>query len=168
MHKNRVVEHGAKDDVTMRSGSLWQAMPAPRGSLLMCLVVPVRNEALVLASTLASIAAQRTLQGTPFDLARVEVLVLANNCTDDSASIAQAFAQDNPAIAVLVEEVQLPAAQAHIGHVRRLLMDGACQRLERFGSGGFVVSTDADTVVDPYWLASMLPRSSSQPDQRDE
>lgn len=35
-------------------------------------------------------------------------------------------------------------------------MDGACQRLERFGSGGFVVSTDADTVVDPYWLASML------------
>lgn len=69
MHKNRVVEHGAKDDVTMRSGSLWKAMPAPRGSLLMCLVVPVRNEALVLASTLASIAAQRTLQGTPFDLA---------------------------------------------------------------------------------------------------
>lgn len=122
----------------------------------MCLVVPVRNEALVLASTLASIAAQRTLQGAGFDLTLVEVLLLANNCTDSSASVARAFAKANPALAVHVEEVELPAAQAHIGHVRRLLMDGACRRLECFGNGGFVVSTDGDTVVGPHWLASML------------
>lgn len=140
----------------MAGSSLWKAVPAPLGSMVMCLVVPVRNEGMALASTLASITAQRTLQGAPFDLARAEVLMLANNCTDDSASIARAFAKANPAIAVHVEEVQLPDAHAHIGHVRRLLMDAACQRLEFSGSGGFVVSTDGDTVADPHWLASML------------
>jgi hypothetical protein len=121
----------------------------------MCLVLPVRNEALALASTLASIAAQRTLLGGPFDMARVEVLVLANNCTDDSAAIARACAKAHPALAVHVEEVQLPPAQAHIGHVRGLLMDAACARLACSRQGGYVVSTDGDTVVDPQWLASM-------------
>ena len=151
---------GRRTEATNETGgsqrSLWRGAPAPSASLLMCVVVPVRNEALALACTLASIAAQRTLQGAPFDMALMEVLVLANNCTDDSARIARAFAKANPAVRVHVDEVQLPHAQAHIGHVRRLLMEAACQRLELAGTQGFVVSTDGDTVVEPHWLAAML------------
>ena len=139
----------------------------------MCVVVPVRNEALGLATTLASIAEQQTLQGAPFDLNRVEVLLLANNCSDDSASIARAFARAHPALAVHVEDVQLPDAHAHIGHVRRLLMEAACQRLasrssrsssSSGGGGGFVVSTDGDTVVDRHWLAHTLQAFSAGAD----
>ena len=118
--------------------------------------MPVRNEATALAATPESIAAQRTLHGAPFDLSRIEVLLLANNCSDDCAPIAGAFARANPALAVHVAEVQLTDACAHIGHVRRLLMDAACARLEYHGRGGLVVSTGGDTVVDPRWLASML------------
>ena len=122
----------------------------------MCLIVPVRNEAHALAATLASVATQRTLHGAPFDLSRLEVLVLANNCTDDSAAVARACGRAHPGLTVHVEEVQLPPAQAHIGHVRALLMDAACDRLACTAQGAYVVSTDGDTVAHPHWLACTL------------
>lgn len=61
------------------------AAPAPHDSLLLCLVLPVRNKAMALPSSLASIAAQRKLQDEPFDPALVEILLLANNCADETA-----------------------------------------------------------------------------------
>lgn len=123
-------------------------------------MVPARNEAQGLAQTLRSLAQQRQLSGAPLDPRDFEVLLLVNNSDDNSADLARAFAAAHPTLVLHTAEVQLPAPDAHIGHVRRLLMDAACQRLGAagsaggtLGSGGFVASTDGDTVVDRHWLA---------------
>ena len=120
----------------------------------MVVVVPVRDEAAGLAATLHSLMAQREFSGAPFYPARYEVLLLVNNCTDESASIARYFACTYPDFPLHVEEIHLPPVDAHIGHVRRLLMDAACHRLEAAGAlQGIVASTDGDTQVDTFWLA---------------
>src|ERR1700738_1867703 len=46
--------------------------------------VPARNEAERIERCLAALANQRDLNGTPFPDGRVGVLVLLNNCTDQS------------------------------------------------------------------------------------
>lgn len=139
---------------------LWRDAPPPVPQLKTVVVVPARNEAQGLGQTLLSLEQQRQLSGAPFDPRAFEVLLLVNNSNDGSADLARAFAAEHPTLALHTAEVQLPAPEAHIGHVRRLLMDAACQRLGSAGSacgtpgsGGVVASTDGDTVVDRHWLA---------------
>jgi len=118
----------------------------PRERLRASVIVPVRNEAQRLPATLQALAAQ---QEAPV----YEVLVLANNCSDDSAAIVRAFAQRHPALPLQVCEVQLPAPQANVGHARKLLMDEAAHRLLAGRvRGAFIASTDGDTRVSPHWL----------------
>ena len=135
---------------------MWRnAAPAHR-ALELVVVVPVRDEAVDLIKTLRSLALQRGLDGAPLDKSKFEVLLLANNCTDDSANLAREFAHLSANFALHVAEVALPPADAHIGHVRRLLMDEACCRLQKVNRlQGIVASTDGDTTADPYWLAHM-------------
>lgn len=84
------------------------------------------------------------------------MLVLANNRHDQSARVAADFSRALPDLALNVEEVTLPVAHAHIGHVRKLLMDAACERLSRAGAmNGIVASTDGDSVVGVSWLAAL-------------
>lgn len=118
----------------------------PRERLQASVIVPVRNEAQRLPATLQALAAQQE----PPDF---EVLVLANNCSDDSAAIVRAFAQRHPWLQLQVCEVQLPPQQANVGHARKLLMDEAAQRLLAGRvRGAFIASTDGDTCVAPHWL----------------
>ncbi len=58
-----------------------------------CVVVPVRDEAEHLVATLNALAHQIDLQGKPLHHSRYEIILLANNCCDDSAAIAREFAQ---------------------------------------------------------------------------
>ena len=135
---------------------MWRGAAGPNSALSICVVLPVRNEAANLADTLAALARQRTFSGTAFDRSRFEVLVLANNCHDQSARVAADFSRAQPDLALHVEEVTLPVADAHIGHVRKLLMDAACERLGRAGAmNGIVASTDGDSVVGESWLAAL-------------
>ncbi|OUJ72391.1 glycosyltransferase [Hymenobacter crusticola] len=128
--------------------------PAPQ--LLACVVVPAKNEAARLPQTLAALAAQVDFAGQPLDPRSFEVIVLANNCDDATAATARRFAQARPWLAIHVVEITLPAAEAHVGRARRLLMDEACRRLEHTGNANtFLASTDADTHVAPTWLAAI-------------
>lgn len=122
------------------------AFTPPRERLRASVIVPVRNEAQRLPATLQALADQHQAPA-------YEVLVLANNCSDDSASIVRAFARRHPQLALHVCEVRLEAEQANVGHARRLLMEEACQRLGWSGvRGAFIASTDGDTQVAPDWL----------------
>ena len=113
-----------------------------------CVVVPVRNEAVSIGEAIDALAQQEGVDQSEF-----EVLVLANNCDDDSASIARDAGRRHPNLRLDVVECVFPPEQANIGHVRRTLMDEAERRLR---SDGVIATTDGDTVVDPRWLAATL------------
>ena len=116
-------------------------------------VIPARNEANHLEQALNALRNQRQRNGVSVSMATYEVLLLLNNCTDDSAAVAQAYQQRHPDFPLRLAVVHLPADKANVGTARRMLMDAACQRLLQVGRpDGIIASTDADTIVDAYWI----------------
>ncbi len=129
----------------------------PAAALRLSVVLPVRDEAAWLPQTLAKLGAQADSGGRPLDPGLYEVLLLANNCRDDTAAVARRFAQNHPRLALRVAERDLPAGQADVGTARRLLMDAARRRFRALGRpGGVIASTDGDTSVAPDWVAQTL------------
>ncbi|GAC1459598.1 MAG: hypothetical protein PVSMB1_09560 [Gemmatimonadaceae bacterium] len=80
---------------------------------------------------------------------RWELLVVDNNCTDDTASVLRAF-QDRLPIRVLSES--RPGAS----HARNRVLQEA--------SGDFIVFTDDDVLVDEGWLAAFANAAREFPD----
>jgi hypothetical protein len=88
---------------------------------------------------------------------RYEIIVLANNCSDHSAEVARNFARTKPDLALHVVEITLKRDRAHIGWVRKILMDEAYRRFKSIGRDfGVIASTDGDTRVASTWLAATL------------
>ena len=136
---------------------LRRQLPPPRAALRASVIIPAKDEADNLPATLAALAAQTDLRGRPLPPATFEVIVLANNCADDTAATVRRVARQLPRLALHVAELHLPPAEAHVGQARRLLMDEACYRLQLAGRPvGLIASTDADTRVAPTWLAANL------------
>lgn len=130
-----------------------------------CVIVPARNEAKNLEKTLFALANQIDLDGKPLDKDRYEIIVLANNCSDDSAEIARHFAAKNPSLALHVVEMTLDSERAYIGWVRKVLMDEAYRRLKLLGRDrGIIASTDGDTHVSPTWITAILSEIQSGAD----
>lgn len=121
-------------------------------------IIPARDEREALPDALAALAGQLDLCGRPLDRRRFEVIVLANNCQDDTSAVAQRTAARHPGLALHVVDLALPGPHAHVGAARRLLMDEAARRLLQTprGARGVIASTDADTRVAPDWLAATL------------
>jgi hypothetical protein len=135
--------------------TLWRQLPPPAAELQACVIIPAKDEAHHLPATLAALAAQTELDGTPLPAGCLEIIVLANNCQDNTAAVVRQLAYCYPGLALHVAEVQLPGELAHVGQARRLLMDAAAQRLEATaGPSGLILSTDADTLVATDWLAA--------------
>ena len=139
---------------------LIQSLPLAQCEV--CVIVPVRNEAQLLEACLSALANQVDLQGRALDFRRYEVILLANNCSDDSVAIAQRFSQLHPEFRLHIIELVLPPVAAYIGRVRQLLMDEAYHRLASLGlansgsKAGIIASTDGDTQVAPTWIAATL------------
>ena len=122
-----------------------------------CVIIPVRNEAETLEQTLHALAFQVDLDGQPLHPDLYEVIVLANNCTDDSVAISHAFAHRHPQLTLHIVERAFSSAEAYIGRMRQLLMDEAYRRfsqLKRFD--GIIASTDGDSQVSAQWIAATL------------
>jgi Glycosyl transferase family 2 len=125
-----------------------------------CIVVPVRNEAELLKGCLRALAYQVDFQDQPLDYRQYEVILLANNCSDDSVAIAHDFAYQHPDFKLHIVERTLPPCEAYIGRVRQMLMDEAYYRLADLGLAGLgqkygvIASTDGDTQVSPTWIAA--------------
>jgi hypothetical protein len=122
-----------------------------------CVIVPVRNEAETIESTLLALVHQIDLHGHSLDPSSYEVIVLANNCSDDSVLIARQLAVKYPHFKLHIVEMELSASQAYVGKARQLLMDEAYRRLVSLGHDrGVIASTDGDTRVAPDWIAATL------------
>ena len=140
--------------------TLIQSPPLPQCEV--CVIVPVRNEEELLESCLIALANQVDLQGRSLAFNRYEVILLANNCTDDSVPIARTFARRHPGFQLHIIDRVLPPSQAYIGRVRQMLMDEAYYRLAGLGLAGVggkrgvIASTDGDTQVSSVWIAATL------------
>ena len=149
---NAIAESSTRSEISLKPLSV-DVDPDPLCRI--CVIVPVRNEAEQIATTLAALSQQYGLQGQRLDPRTYEVIVLANNCTDHSAAVARrAAAQCH--MPVHVVERQFAPAEAYIGRVRQILMDEAYWRLTARGQRrGIIASTDGDTRVAPTWLAAI-------------
>ncbi len=120
------------------------------------MIVPVRDEAELLEDCLTALCNQIDHQGRRFNHQNYEVIVLANNCQDNSVAIAQQFAQQHPRFMLHVVERTLGPTEAYIGRVRQLLMDEAYHRLISLNRKcGIIASTDGDTRVAPNWIMAI-------------
>ncbi len=118
-----------------------------------CVIIPARNEAGYLESALDALRASCDPAGARLPARIFEIVLLLNNCTDRSASVARSWQAAHPAVSLHLAERELPSDAAHVGTARRWLMDTAWHRL---GDRGVMLSTDADTRVAPDWIARNL------------
>jgi GT2 family glycosyltransferase len=118
--------------------------------------IPAYNEASRIADCLAALALQRDATGTPIEPGLMEIIIFANNCTDDTAAVARQLAQTIPHPVSIVEERLAPANQ-NAGWARKRAMDLAAIRLAEIAPlRGVILTTDADSRVSPTWLAATL------------
>lgn len=103
---------------------------------LISIVIPARNEEIYILPTLESIAAQK-------DIERVEVLVIANNCSSKDATAEIGRRAGARVYEYHFEDrMSKPIALArHMGLI--------------FAEGDIYVSTDADTIAMPLWLKKL-------------
>lgn len=109
----------------------------------------------MIETTLSSLANQTTLVGDPIPN-YYEVLLFANNCTDNTVEIAQHFARQHPSLNLQVIEYMLHPSDAYVGRARQLVMDEAYRRLTLLGGRGVIATTDGDTQVSSTWIAANL------------
>ncbi len=115
--------------------------------------VPAKDEAAFITATLEALYQQVNDVGQSLDQATYEVILLANNCTDDTAQVARRFARTHPDFQLHIVERQLAAEVACVGTARRLMMEAAARRLPE---KGIICTTDADTLVDRHWVFATL------------
>ncbi len=130
---------------------------SPHKDCRVCIIAPVRNEASRLSATIRSFSKQVDDEGQAIDPNSYEVLILANNCSDESAAVGRSLSQSYLNLNLHVIEVSLPEAIAHVGTARRLVMNEAYRRLSIIGlAGRIIASTDGDTEVSPTWVNSLI------------
>lgn len=118
-----------------------------------CVIIPVKDEEDNLVQCLDALRNQKDACNQHLSFLNYEVLVLANNCLDNSFSLLQKYQQRYASFPLWIEEIQFSDEDANIGNARALLMDIAYERLHKVNPHhGIIVSTDGDTCVDPYWL----------------
>src|SRR3984957_15271175 len=118
--------------------------------------IPARDEEERLPACLRALAQQRDQLGRPIPPALVRVVIFANNCTDQSASVARSLAECW-SLDIRVVETRLPPEGAHAGAARRAAMDICGAWLVEGGDGnGVILTTDADSQVAPNWITTNL------------
>ena len=120
-------------------------------------ILPVRNEESSIASTLDALGAQVDSHLQPLPSGSFEILLLLNNCTDQSAAVVRQWQFTHTATCLHVVTRDLPAHLAHAGTARRLLMDTAWSRLSYASAHPkAILSTDSDTTPAPSWISENL------------
>jgi hypothetical protein len=106
--------------------------------------IPVRDEAERIGACLTALNEQTRRPET--------VVLLLNNCSDETAAIARAMAP-RLRFRLDVSIRHLPTEQANAGHARRLAMQRAAEHTD---AHGVLLTTDADSLVPHDWIARNL------------
>jgi glycosyltransferase involved in cell wall biosynthesis len=117
-------------------------------------VIPARNESAFIGPTLSALVDQRDLAGRPVPRNFFEIIVFANNCSDDTATVARNVALGAPQRHIHVVEERAATGLAHVGTARKYVMDLAADRFLSAGMpSGIIASLDSDTLADNHWIA---------------
>jgi Glycosyl transferase family 2 len=114
--------------------------------------IPAKNEATFINPCLAALARQTRKPDA--------VLLLPNNCTDDTAAVAAAMSSSLPC-RVYIRCRDFPPPSANAGNARRAAMQLAAKLA---GCDGILLTTDADTVVADDWIERNLQAISAGAD----
>lgn len=121
------------------------------------IVIPVRDEADYLQKTLESFSNQTHLNNLPLNTDIFELIILLDNCRDNSEEIARLFKKKNDKFNLHIGKIETSAESSNSGFVRRLLMEEAFLRLKQNRkNGGIIMTTDGDTQVADDWIAANL------------
>ncbi|UIJ73128.1 glycosyltransferase family 2 protein [Aurantimonas sp. HBX-1] len=114
--------------------------------------IPAKNEAERLPRLVAALAAQSWLS----DCGRMlDVVLVLNNCRDESAALLAAAASRHPQLRLHIVEVDFPRPEAHAGSARRLAMETA-RSLVADPARSVLLTTDADGTPHPAWVDANL------------
>lgn len=116
------------------------------------IAIPARNESERIIRCLSALAVQRDEFGAPLPGGSFAVLLLVNNSSDETAIAARRVSGRLPYL-LAVREVHF-SRNATAGGARRLAMEEAAAILRCSSIEGFLLTTDADSVVSPTWLSS--------------
>ncbi len=118
-------------------------MPEEQPSVV--IAIPVKDEADHIARCLRALSLQSGVSDH-------RVVLLLNNCSDDTALVVRNLAHDLP-IRIHQFEVCLPTEKATAGYARRLAMQAAEKLVT---PKGVLLTTDADACVCTNWIAGNL------------
>lgn len=118
------------------------------------IAIPARDEAQRIEHCLHSLADQRTRPGDHLPGPSFSVLVVANNCRDDTVARVRRMAATVP-YRLLCHDAA--AVYSHAGAARRGAMDLAANFIEELGGhDGVIMTTDADSRAQPTWIHENL------------
>ena len=129
----------------------------PLSDCRVSVIIPVRNEADSLPAVIKALAYQVDGSGRALNPNRYEVLILANNCTDDTVETVEKLRDRYPRLQLQVIEVFIPTEIAHVGKARQMVMDEAYRRFSLIGlKNRIIASTDGDTEVASNWISCLI------------
>ena len=135
------------------SPPLAAALPPLHPRCRLVVTIPAKDEAAYIVPCLQALLAQRQLGGGPLDRSLFAVLVLANNCSDQTAQLALRLGRQQPDFQLFVASQDFAPTESSVGRARKIMMDAAALALP---DAGIIATTDADTRVDHYWIAATL------------
>jgi glycosyltransferase involved in cell wall biosynthesis len=145
--------HGSSEPCDVAAGSVSSSTKRPQlVEKSIVVAIPVKNEADRIGPCLRALGRQTVMP--------CAVLLLLNNCTDETDAAARALAVTLP-YALHIKCHTFPSPVASAGHARRMVMQYAA---ELAGFGGILLTTDADAVVAHDWIERNLLALSARAD----
>ena len=104
-------------------------------------IIPARNETVNIANCIRSVLAQS------YPLSLIEIIVVDDHSTDDTAQIAQglALAYSNIKLIKLTEPV------VNMAYKKRAIEEGIAK-----ATGSLIITTDADCIHNQYWIETII------------
>lgn len=134
-----------------RTGGLWMAGSSSQDAWHPVVAVPVRNEEKRIAALLRALDEQSWCRIAPTPL---PVVLVLNNCTDRTRAVVETAASHRAHLRIDLIDVDLAPPFAHVGTARRMAMERAAAMAA--DGRGVILTTDADAVPDPDWIAATL------------